>query len=274
MKDVVIVDSVKYLFLEQLWAYYDQDGRHDLPWRSPQPDGSFTPYHILVSELMLQQTQVNRVIQKYRPFLERFPTVTALARAELGEVLRLWQGLGYNRRAKYLWQAARAIDSLGRFPDSSAGLTALPGVGVNTAGAIQAYAFNQPALFVETNIRTVYIHHFLPKVEAISDSVIRSLLEQTIDTERPREFYWALMDYGSGLKRNIRTNTQSKHYARQTKFEGSRRQVRGQILRALTSGSLSRAELANRIADKRLDDVLMALQGEGLVVKKGAKYQL
>src|SRR6185437_9030478 len=149
-------------FMAQLTAYYEAHGRHDLPWRLPAPDGSFDPYKILVSEVMLQQTQVGRVLPKYQQFLSRFPDVKSLATAPLGDVLKMWNGLGYNRRAKFLWLAAQKIvDGFGGvFPSDVQQLELLPGVGANTAGAIRVYAFNKPAIFIETNIRTVYIHHF------------------------------------------------------------------------------------------------------------------
>ncbi len=274
VRELLLTLSEKELFLEQVWEYYQRYGRHDLPWRIPQADSSFDPYTILVSELMLQQTQVARVIPKYRAFLAQFPTSKALASATLGEVLTQWQGLGYNRRAKFIRQAAKLVTERGDFPTSTAELLELPGVGINTAGAIQAYAFNQPAIFIETNIRTVYIHHFLPQSEAIPDSTIRSLLTQTLDTERPRDFYWALMDYGTWLKTNVRTNSQSKHYVRQSKFEGSKRQIRGYIIRALTAQPMSRAQLYAQLQDSRLDEVLRELEIEAMIVKKRTKYSL
>jgi A/G-specific adenine glycosylase len=184
-------------FLEILWKFYAQSGRGSLPWRQPEPDDSFDPYKIMVSELMLQQTQVARVIPKYQSFLEQFPDVQSLAMADLSDVLRVWQGLGYNRRAKFLWQAAGAIDVLGNFPTTYEELVKLPGIGSNTAGAILAYACNQPVVFVETNVRTVYIHHFFADRIDIHDREILSLVGQTLDREHPREFYWAVMDYGS-----------------------------------------------------------------------------
>jgi A/G-specific adenine glycosylase len=169
-------------FLEALWEHYARVGRGALPWRQPEGDGSFDPYKVMVSELMLQQTQVNRVIPKYTEFLQRFPTVQALSAAELGDVLRAWQGLGYNRRAKFLWQAAQQIDQLGQFPNTLQDLVKLSGIGVNTAGAILAYAFNQPAVFVETNIRTVYTHHFFEDRTDIAHSFAE--LQAAIADER------------------------------------------------------------------------------------------
>ena len=127
----------------------------DMPWRQDT-----RPYYVLVSELMLQQTQVDRVIPKFLAFITQFPDEKVLAGALLADVLKQWQGLGYNRRAKFLYESAKAVVVLGAFPDDEAGLLKLPGVGKNTAGAILAYAYNQPGLFIETNIRAVYIHHF------------------------------------------------------------------------------------------------------------------
>ncbi|MBC7546197.1 hypothetical protein H7171_00450 [Candidatus Saccharibacteria bacterium] len=175
-------------FQNTIYQHYDQLGRHNLAWRLPEADGSFNAYKIMVSELMLQQTQVTRVSTKYPEFLATFPTVQALAVSELGDVLRVWSGLGYNRRAKFLHQAARMIiqDLGGIFPNTVAGLVALPGVGVNTAGAIVAYAYNQPVVFVETNIRTVYIYHFFRNDASVSDKQITNVAEPTLDYEHPR----------------------------------------------------------------------------------------
>jgi len=265
----------KQSFLETLWDFYAQHGRGSLPWRQPGPDGVFDPYKIMVSELMLQQTQVARVIPKYTSFLELFPNVHSLAQAELGDVLRAWQGLGYNRRAKFLWQAAQMVDSLKYFPDVPDELVKLPGVGRNTAGAILAYTYSQPVVFIETNVRTVYIHHFFNDRTDVSDKEIIALVEQTLDRENTREFYWALMDYGSRIKASVgNANKASRHYTKQSAFHGSRRQVRGQIIRLLGSGDLSLVELQTAVADERLAGVLNDLTAEGLIRLKGDTYSL
>jgi A/G-specific adenine glycosylase len=262
-------------FNEAVWDYYHDHGRHDLPWRSAEANGSFDPYKITVSELMLQQTQVSRVIQKFRDFLNRFPNVETLASAELGDVLRVWQGLGYNRRAKFLWQTAQQVTALGSFPRACAELVRLPGIGANTAGAILVYAYNEPAVFVETNIRTVYIHHFMPDELDVPDKAVIELVAQTVDREHPREFYWALMDYGTHLKATVgNLNSASKHYARQSTFTGSRRQVRGLVLRALSAGPHNAQELQAAITDKRLEGVIEDLVSEGLIRNRGDAYAL
>ncbi len=272
-----MVTASKADFQHLIWAYFEASGRHDLPWRRPEATGQFDPYRVMVSELMLQQTQVPRVIPKYSEFLRLFPSLAALAKAELGEVLKAWSGLGYNRRAKYLWQAAQAIDAKfgGVFPQTTAELISLPGIGKNTAGAILAYAFNQPVLFIETNVRTVYIHHFFANQTDISDAAIAALVEQTLDTSNPREWYWALMDYGSYLKTS--TGNASKHsqtYTKQSAFHGSRRQLRGQVLKQLTQGATSFDGLQFAIDDDRLASVLADLLAEALIRQNNDSYSL
>lgn len=251
---------------------------------------------------MLQQTGVPRVIPKYHEFLATFPDVYTLANADLGEVLRVWQGLGYNRRAKFLWQAARQIAKTGVFPRTCDELVALSGIGKNTAGAILVYAFDQPVGFVETNIRTVFIHHFFADRTDIHDSDILKLvsltlpvvreekgkeqpetriystpgaLRKTVGLSQARLWYWALMDYGSYLKKHVgNLNTASKHYTKQSPFHGSLRQVRGAVLRHLAQKPHSAEELMIHIEDERLLKVLDDLAREGLIRSKGGVYLL
>lgn len=269
-------------FQSTVWHYFDAHGRHDLPWRQPDPAGGFDPYAIMVSELMLQQTQVARVIPKYEAFLERFPNAAHLAAAGLDEVLVAWQGLGYNRRAKFLWQAARTVVALpgGRFPDDAAGLVALPGIGTNTAGAILAYAYDRPAVFVETNIRSVYIHHFFDDAEAVHDAQLLPIITGALPgadapTGSNRRWYWALMDYGTHLKRTTgNAARRSVSHTRQSRFEGSRRQVRGAVLRALAAGPMKGTALEEQIGDDRLQEVLADLEREQLITRLGSRYTL
>lgn len=263
-------------FRETVWQYYKNHGRHDLPWRLPEADGRFDPYKILVSEIMLQQTQVGRVIPKYQQFLEQFPSFEALAAAPLDAVLRVWNGLGYNRRAKFLRACAQQVvaERGGELPSTSAQLVKLPGIGPNTAGAILAYALNQPVVFIETNIRTVYIHHFFADQQSISDRLILDLVTQTVP-DNAREWYWALMDYGTFLKQTVgNLNTLSKHYSKQSRFVGSKRQIRGQVLRLLAARPQTANELQNAIPDERLPVVLAELTTEGFIVQSGMAYQL
>lgn len=249
-----------------------------MPWRH-----TADPYRIMVSEIMLQQTQVARVIPKYEQFIQRFPDVTALAGAPLADVVAAWVGLGYNRRARFLHQAAAMVIEAygGEFPTDSAGLQSLPGIGSNTAGAIMAYAYNRPVVFIETNIRTVYIHHFLSDESAVADAAIRHLLEQTLDETHPREWYWALMDYGTHLKATRPSNlAQSRHYKKQSRFEGSLRQVRGAIVRELAGGAMPEESLRQTINDtyaaagERFDPALSALLAEGMVERHGTMISL
>lgn len=245
----------------------------DMPWRQ-----NTKPYYVLVSELMLQQTQVERVIPKFNAFIEKFPNEKALASASLGDVLRLWSGLGYNRRAKFLHEAAKKImtEHSGIFPSNYENILALPGVGQSTAGAIMAYAFNKPVIFIETNVRTVYFYHFFSENEKVSDTELRTLLEQTIDKEHSREFYWALMDYGTWLKKQGHGRvTKSKHYKKQSPLKGSVREVRGQILKQLKDTSLRLEVLAAQYeTDERFEVALGGLIKDGLVEQNNSQLHL
>ena len=243
-----------------------------MPWRRDT-----RPYFVLVSELMLQQTQVTRVIPKFEAFIARFPSEHELAQASLADVLALWQGLGYNRRAKFLHQAVRHIVELGAFPDTYDGLVALPGVGKNTAGALLAYAYNQPALFVETNVRTVYLHHLFAGEVGVSDAEILTRLASTIDHEHPREWYWALMDYGAWLKsQGVRNNAASKSYKKQSPLKGSVREIRGQIVKVLSQrGEMSETELQALVTyDERYLLARDGLVADGLVRVRAGRLRI
>lgn len=266
------------LFQETVWQHYAANGRHDLPWRQPEADGSFDPYKIFVSEMMLQQTQVPRVAPKYRQFLQAFPDVVSLSQASLGDVLRVWSGLGYNRRAKFLWEAARTAvrEYDGKLPKTREQLVRLPGIGPNTAGAILAYAFNRPEIFIETNIRTVFIHHFFAEAEGVPDKDIKTVVAATMpDENNYREWYWALMDYGTHVKQTAGNASQrSKHFTRQSKFEGSRRQIRGKVLRLLAERPHSKPQLVKQMPDERLLAVVDDLQKEGFIAEVNGVFTL
>ena len=259
-------------FQEIIW----QKGRElfrDMPWRTDT-----RPYYVMVSEIMLQQTQVDRVMPKFEAFIKRFPTIDNLSKASLGEVLQMWSGLGYNRRAKFLHEAAIKIMSEydGVFPQTEKELVRLPGVGVNTAGAILAYSFNKPSIFIETNIRTVYFYHFFLNHNEVSDSDLREIVEVTTDVEHPRQWYWAMMDYGSYLKRQgIGQNNKSRHYKKQSPLKGSVREMRGQIVKLLTTADFKEQELRMELlADERFELALVSLQKEGLIAKTGQSFHL
>lgn len=264
-------------FRRTVKQHYRQFGRHDLPWRLPGADGSFDVYNIVVSELMLQQTQVGRVIPKYAEFLGAFPSVAGLAAAPLGSVLRVWNGLGYNRRAKFLHLTAQAImaDHAGSFPADRPALQALPGIGPNTAGAVLAYAFNQPVVFIETNIRTVFLHHFYQAETNVADHDILALVALTLDQHQTRAWYWALMDYGTHLKRTMgNPNRAGRGYQRQSAFLGSDRALRGQIIKRLTASSISHQALATALADQRFEAIVASLLAEGLIQQHGRQLSL
>lgn len=263
-------------FVDTVLRFYQKNGRHTLPWRKTK-----SPYHILVSELMLQQTQVERVIPKYQSFIKKWPTCASLADSKLADVLMEWQGLGYNRRAKFLWECANAVvrERAGVFPKYYKELQKLPGIGPYTAGAVLAFAYNVPVPIIETNIRTVIIHHFFPKKENISEDEILRVVERTLPESNVRVWYAALMDYGSYLKRaHGNKNIQSSSYLKQSAFKGSNREVRGTIVRLLAQQN----HISQRLLYKKLDHFpkervitqLNALIREGLVIKTKSSYSL
>ncbi len=254
-----------------------------MPWRHTRD-----PYKILVSEVMLQQTQVDRVLPFYKNFLKLFPTPSALAKAPLSKALKAWQGLGYNRRAKFLQQAGKVIviEHRGRFPKEVSVLEDLPGIGPYTARAIAAFAYNDPEVFIETNIRTVFLYFCFKKKMArsdlaigVSDKAILSLVAVALKESKlePREFYAALMDYGSYLKKQgIKLNKQSKHYVKQSKFEGSARQLRGAILRELLKKPQTKAQLTKNLSRsaKEVEQTLNVLRKEGLLKLQKGRYKV
>lgn len=260
--------------LKEVESHYQKEGRKHLPWRKTKD-----PYKILVSEVMLQQTQVDRVLSFYKNFLKQFPTPETLAKAPLSKVLKAWQGLGYNRRAKFLQQAAKVLNGKVLSPLSVEALESLPGVGPYTARAIVTFAYNSPEVFIETNIRTVFMHFCFPKSKNVDDKKLLPLIEDALAKSElePREFYAALMDYGSYLKgQGIRLNKQSKHYTKQSKFKGSARELRGAILRELLQKPSTKAQLTknlSRTAEEVLRE-LERLQKEGLVDKGNANWRV
>ena len=219
----------------------------EMPWRLET-----NPYYIFLSEIMLQQTQVSRVLVKFDEFISKFPNLQDLALARFDEVLAVWSGLGYNRRAGFLHKSAGLIHNKhkGLFPENIDDLCDLPGIGPNTAASILVYAYNQSHVFVETNIRTVFIYTFFPEVqEKIDERIIQNLVRQTLYEQNPRRWYWALMDYGSYLKKTVGNfNKLSKKYTTQSKFEGFNRQKRAKLLRLLLQeGGLKSIEIAERL---------------------------
>lgn len=229
---------------------------------------------------MLQQTQTSRVMVKYKEFLKRFPTLQSLAKANLGDVLKIWIGLGYNRRAKFLWLCAKEISEKHKckFPKTLNALIALPGVGQSTAGAILNFAFNIPTPFIETNIRTVYIHYFFKDKKNVSDKALMLTIKETLPSQNSKEWFYALYDYGSYLKSNLNIDPskQSKHYKKQSSFKGSFREKRAFVLKSLLAKELTKTEIDLQLKEKfdfiDSNEILNALLKEGLISKKGRFY--
>lgn len=213
-----------------IWHFYYEQGRN-FAWRNVDD-----PYKVVVSEIMLQQTQTHRVEQKYDQFITVFPDFNSLSKASLRDVLCLWQGLGYNRRGRFLHQIAQKVihEYHGELPQSPDILVTFPGIGKATASSICAFAFNKSTVFIETNIRAVFINSFFREREEVYDKELSPLIEATLDTSNPREWYYALMDYGSFLKKRVANpSRKSVHHIKQSKFEGSDRQIRGMIIKLL-----------------------------------------
>lgn len=233
----------------------------DLPWRRTRD-----PYEIWISEVMLQQTQVSRVDGRWQRWLARFGSVAELARADTADVLDEWQGLGYNRRALAVQRAARAVaEAGGEFPQDVRALTALPGIGPATAAGIRAFAFDLHGVYLETNVRTVVLHELFPGLEGVADKALVPIVDASCpagagdpgfdEGDDPRGWYYALLDYGAYLKRTVpNPSRRSRGHARQSRFEGSHRQKRAAVLRAL----LARREGATA------SDLGRAVAGEGI----------
>jgi len=264
-------DSVK--LLQRLVYSYYAEHRRDLPWR----DGA-DPYRVLVSEVMLQQTQVDRVIPRFTAFMQQFPDARSLADAPLVDLLAAWQGLGYNRRALNLQRAARMMVEQwgGSIPDDPVLLQQLPGIGPYTAGAIASFAFNRPQLFLETNIRAVLLHFFFADQEGIADKQLLPVAEAVLDRENPRTWYNALMDYGSDLKRRFpNPSRRSRHHTVQSRFEGSDRQIRGAVLRLLLGSHGMTVRAMQKQLDveaERLARILEGMVKDGFIQKTGKVY--
>lgn len=259
-------------FRNLVYNYYSNH-RRTFPWREDP-----SPYKVFISEIMLQQTQAgNRTITKFNEFLQVFPHFESLAKTPIPDLLRVWQGLGYNRRALGLKKSAEIIVETygGVLPSTLKELDALPGIGYATACSISAFAFNAPVTFIETNIRSLYIHFFFPQSQSVSDSELLPFVEATLDESNPRKWYSALMDYGSMLKKQVgNTSVRSKHYTKQSAFKGSDRQLRGSILKALIDSPLSKDQLLAKLSDDRAIRIAEILIKEGFIVLDGNEYSI
>ena len=273
LESMRLTDRQIKAFQRRVLGFYGKRGR-DLPWRK-----GITPYRIVVSEFMLQQTQVGRVMDRYPRFLARFPDWQTLAKASPREVLSVWQGLGYNRRALHLQRTARKVVGKygGRLPRNPDELSELPGIGKATAGAILAYAYNLPIPFIETNVRRTFIDAFFKNKKTVSDRDILPLVDLTLDRKSPRRWYSALMDYGSMLgAKKENPNRRSTRYAKQTRFEGSRRQIRGRIVKTLLAAPRTAGELSRIVGEPEVElaPILSGLIREGFIRQRGERYRI
>lgn len=261
----IIVAMIPAQFRKLIYGYY-QRHRRPMPWRRTRD-----PYRIVVSEVMLQQTQVARVREKYGEFIRAFPTIGDLARAPLAQVLAAWQGMGYNRRALYLKRLAETVvrEYGGVIPRRREQLEKLPGLGPATSASVCAFAFGDPHPFIETNIRSVFIHHFFRNKACVSDAQILPLVEKTLDRDDPRNWYYALMDYGVYLKsKHGNPSRRSSGHKTQPPLEGSVRQMRARIVRSLLPGKRRERDIVRGARDPALvRTAISGLRKDRLIVR-------
>lgn len=267
-RDEGITPSLAADFQQHVTAFYEAKGRHDMEWRH-----TTDPYKIVVSEVMLQQTQVPRVAVIYPKFIERFPDFAALAAAEQADLLAAWQGMGYNRRALNLQKLAGVIvnEYNGTVPQDPAVLATLPGIGPATSCSIAAFAFNRPVVFIETNIRRVFIHYFFDDDTIVDDSELLPLVAAMLP-ENSREWYWALMDLGTALKSSVKNpNQRSRHYTKQKTFEGSDRKIRGSVLKKMLEQKRGSPDVFAKEMNEepaRVRGIMEKMAGEGFFVRE------
>ena len=272
-------------FQKMILDYYNSHERN-LPWRNEKD-----PYKIFISEMMLQQTQAERVVEKYFQFIQKYPDFKSLSESSLQEVLKLWKGLGYNRRAIWMKEAAKIIfiDYSGKLPSDPSTLEKLKGIGHATAREMITFSYNIPTVFIETNIRRVFIYFFFNQKSPVNDSEIISLVEKTVYKENPREWYYALMDYGVMLKKKFPSknpNKKSKGYRKQAPFKGSNRELRGKILDIILKNpgieleniinriKFLNKELTIRTLSEKIKNNIMKLEEEGFIVNIDGKLKV
>lgn len=262
-------EKIMQAFGRIIYHWYENK-RRSFVWRE-----NITPYNVVVSEIMLQQTQTDRVSSKFEKFITAFPNFEALASASFSDVLLYWKGLGYNRRALALHKIASIVthDYAGMVPNDIKALESWPSIGKATARSITTFAFNQPTTFIETNVRTVFIYFFFPNKTNICDHEIEPLVQAALDLNAPRDWYYALMDYGVMLKKTVGNfSKQSKHHTKQSRFEGSDRQIRGAILQVLLDNGQVDYNFLCQHLDKdpnRVKIIINALHKEGFLVIDG-----
>lgn len=261
---------------QQFIFHWWKENRRDLPWRKTR-----NPYHILVSEVMLQQTQVARVLPKYKEFLQAFPTVPDLAAASPASVLRMWKGMGYNRRALYLQKTAQAIvsDHKGKFPQDEKKLLALPGIGKYTARAILVFGFKKDVSMVDTNVRQIITHFFysgIPQKEKIIDETA----ERLVPIGKSWEWHQALMDFGALELKNLKPRSPVSPISPRKSsvpFRQTNRFFRGRVMDMLRVGDMKELVLITEFAklydkdESFIQEILAGLVKDGLIArsKKG-----
>ncbi len=272
-----------YIVGARLLTHYRATAR-DLPWR-----GTHDPYAVLVSEVMLQQTQVSRVAPAFERFMRRFPTLGALAAAPLAAVLREWSGLGYNRRARDLHRIARQCPN--GLPRTVAELDALPGIGAYTAGAVACFAFGQRVAFADVNIQRVLGRFFLGRPGTNKEAVewdMRAMPKRSADL-----WHHALMDLGATICTAkapkcdvcpLQTDclfarspaVRTARVARPAAYTSSDRRVRGAIVRSLVNAEagLTMRALEKQLADARVRRLIDALVADRLIERVGRRYRL
>lgn len=271
-RDEGITPSLAADFQQHVMAFYEAKGRHDMEWRHTRD-----PYKIVVSEVMLQQTQVPRVAVIYPKFIERFPDFAALAAAEQADLLAVWQGMGYNRRALNLQKLAGIIvdEYNGTVPEDPAVLATLPGIGPATSCSIAAFAFNRPVVFIETNIRRVFIHYFFDDDRIVDDCELLPLVASMLPLNA-REWYWALMDLGTALKSSVKNpNQRSRHYTKQKTFIGSDRKIRGSVLKKMLEQKRGSPDVFAKEMNEepaRVRGIMEKMAGEGFFVRESETY--
>ena len=258
-------------FQKKIWLFWKENQR-DLPWRE-----TTDPYKIFISELMLQQTQVDRVILKYIEFIKKYPTMNSIVKATDAEIIRLWKGLGYNRRALY---ARKAMEYLlkhfnGIFPTNEKDLRKLPGIGEYTAKAILSFALHQKVTLIDTNIRQVVEVEFAGG-KKLPEHTLFLIVKKIMPKKETWLWHQALMDYNALF---LSKNKERKKAVNKIPFKKSNRYVRGRIIDLLRTKSYLKVKLitAMKNYEKSKEDVEKAVNTlikDGLIVQKGNTYSL
>jgi len=259
-------------FLKELFAWWEQNKRI-LPWRETKD-----PYKIMVSEFMLQQTQVNRVVDKYNIFVSKYRNLESLAKSKKVDLLKLWQGLGYNRRALWLKDAAIEILKMGRFPSEKEELIKLKGVGEYTSRAIPIFAFNKDYAAVDTNIKKILLsENFIHRDDG--EQEIQRLADKLMPKGSSRDYHNAMMDLGSSEKYK---NTIHINRTKIKKFKNSNRQVRGKIISILVNNPILNYDTLFKEIKKdmiyfdqlRFDKIIEKLEKDKLITFDGKKITI